>query len=170
MGNDMAHILEEANDLEAQLQAFIAKFDPDNQLLIRALRAALRKRLPGCTELVWDNYNFLVIGYSPTERPSDYVVSIAACAGGASLSFNRGAELEDPDEVLQGSSKVNRFIRLPSVDILARPEVERMIARACRLCRVPEPWTSGGKLIVRSISEKQRPRRREASPTFVVAQ
>ena len=149
---------------EAQLDSFISKFDHSNQVLIRSLRAALRKRLPSCAELVWDNYNFFVIGYSPTERPSDYIVSIAASAAGASLSFNRGAELEDPDNVLQGSSKVNRFVRLPSADTLAQRGVEEMLARACSLCDVPQPWNCGGKLIIRSVSAKQRPRRRTASP------
>lgn len=148
------------NEAEAQLESFIAKFDPDNQALIRSLRAVLRTRLPACAELVWDNYNFLVIGYSATERPSDYIVSIAAGAAGASLSFNRGAELEDPGGVLQGSSKVNRFIRLPSAETLAQRQVDAMIEQACRLCSVPQPWTVGGKLIIRSVSAKQRPRRR----------
>ena len=62
---------------ETQLRAFIAKFAPDDQRLIRAVRAAMRKRLPTANELVWDNYNFFVIGYSPTERPTDSVLSIA---------------------------------------------------------------------------------------------
>ena len=55
---------------DAQLRSFIAKFDARNQSLIRAVRRALRKRLPTATELVYDNYNFFVIGYSPTPRPS----------------------------------------------------------------------------------------------------
>lgn len=146
-------------DVEAQLRSFIDKFDPENAALIRDLRAALRARLPECGELVYDNYNFFVIGYSPTERPSDYIVSIAASASGAGLSFNRGAELHDPDHILQGSGKVNRFIRLPSADVLTRPEVNSMIDRACELSRVPRPWSCGGKLIIRSVSVKQRPRR-----------
>jgi hypothetical protein len=147
-------------DSETQLQSFIDKFDEDNRLLIRRLRAALRLRLPSCAELVWDNYNFFVIGYSPTERPSDYIVSIAASANGASLSFNRGTELEDPKKVLQGKGKVNRFIRLPSAETLTEPDVDEMIERACGLSGVAKPWQGGGKLIIRSVSAKQRPRRR----------
>ena len=65
-------------DAEEQLKTFIDKFELKNQALIRALRRALRKRLPTANELVWDNYNFFVIGYSSTERPSDSIVSIAA--------------------------------------------------------------------------------------------
>ena len=135
------------------------QFDAGNAALIRRLRAALGARLAGCAELIYDNYNFFVIGYSPTERPSDYIVSIAASASGAGLSFNRGAELHDPDCILKGSGKVNRFIRLPSANVLDRPEVDTMIERACDLSKVPKPWLCGGKLIIRSVSAKQRPRR-----------
>lgn len=145
---------------EAQLASFIGKFDDDNQRLIRDTRAALRELLPDCAELVWDNYNFFVIGYSPTERPSDYIVSIAASANGVSLSFNGGADLPDPDGVLQGSSKANRFIRVPTVDVIGQPDVQRMIQIASQHSDVPQPWQCGGKLIIRSVSAKQRPRSR----------
>ena len=147
-------------EAESRLQSFIDKFDDKNASLIRSLRAALKARLPDCAELVYDNYNFFVIGYSPTERPSDYIVSIAASASGAGLSFNRGAELADPDGILEGSGKVNRFVRLPSAEALARPEVDRMIERACNLSHVPQPWSCGGKTIIRSVAAKQRPRRK----------
>lgn len=150
-------------DAEAKLQSFIDKFDDDNRMLIRSVRAALQVRLPSCAELIWDNYNFLVIGYSPTERPSDYIVSIAAAASGASLSFNNGADLPDPKRVLQGGSKVNRFIRLPTIATLSEPDVDEMIEIACRASDVPRPWNGGGKLVVRSVSAKQRPRRRSVN-------
>jgi hypothetical protein len=145
---------------EAQLGSFISKFDDDNQRLIGEVRSAMRARLPDCAEMVWDNYNFLVIGYSPTDRPSDYIVSIAASAAGVSLSFNNGAQLADPDQILLGSSKVNRFIRLPSADVLDEPKVEAMVERAIQASSVPQPWGGRGKLTIRSVSLKQRPRRR----------
>ena len=144
---------------EAQLQSFIAKFDDEAQALIRHVRASLKARLPDCAELVWDNYNFLVIGYSPTERPSDYILSIAAAASGVGLSFNHGSRLPDPDRILLGSGKVNRFIRIPGAATLLDPKVDRMIGIAVDASPVPRPWTSGGALIVRSVSEKQKPRR-----------
>ena len=71
-----------SSSAEQKLRTFIEKFEPDNQALIRAVRAALRKRFPTANELVYDNYNFFVIGYGPTDRPSDCFVSIAAAANG----------------------------------------------------------------------------------------
>jgi hypothetical protein len=88
--------LEVSADAEEQLRSFIDKFDPNDQALIRSMRKALRKRLPTANELVYDNYNFFVIGYCSSERPADCIVSIAAGANGVGLSFYRGATLPDP--------------------------------------------------------------------------
>jgi hypothetical protein len=131
--------------------------------LIRSVRKALRKRLPSANELVYDNYNFFVIGYCSTERPSDCILSIAAGANGIGLSFYYGATLPDPHKLLQGSGSQNRFIRIKSVATLAQPEVEELIAAAVAQAESPLPRTGKGKLIIRSISKKQRPRRK-ASP------
>ena len=146
---------------EAQLRSFIGKFEPKNQALIRSVRNALRKRLPSANELVYDNYNFFVIGYSSTKRPSDSIVSLAAGANGVGLSFPySGATLPDPQKLLLGSGTQNRFIRLESVKVLARPEVQALIAAAIARAKAPLATSGRGKLVIRSISAKQRPRRK----------
>ncbi len=147
---------------EEQLASFVGRFDPRNQTLIRAARKALRRRLPTANELVYDNYNFFVIGYCSTERPSDCIVSIAAGANGVALHFYRGATLPDPKKVLLGGGSQNRFVRLESAATLARPEVEALIAAALSRARTPLAPNGTHRLIIRSISAKQRPRRRSA--------
>jgi hypothetical protein len=147
---------------QAQLRSFIDKFAPEDQRLIRAVRAAVRKRFPTANELVYDNYNFFVIGYSPTERPSDSIVSIAARANGVGLCFLHGASLPDPKKLLLGSGKQNRFIRVDSARKLSDPDVEALIAAAIDQSKIPLPSKGGGKLIIRSVSAKQRPRRKPA--------
>ena len=147
---------------ESLLRGFIDKFDPEHQVLIRAIRKALRRRLPTAYELAYDNYNFFVIGYSPTERPSDAVASIAAGANGVGLCFIRGATLPDPKKVLLGSGSQTRFIRVPSVAVLERPEVKALFGAAVAQSRVPFRSTGRPTLIIRSVSAKQRPRRKEA--------
>src|SRR5580700_7760223 len=97
-----------------QLKGFIAKFDPAMGKLIRECRTAMLKRFPTANELVYDNYNFFVVGYCTTVRPSDCVVSLAANAKGIGLSFFHGATLPDPHRILQGSGNQNRFVRLRS--------------------------------------------------------
>jgi Domain of unknown function (DU1801) len=149
-------------EAEQQLKGFIAKFEPKHQTLIRAVRKALRRRFPTSYELAYDNYNFFVLGYGPTERPSDCVVSMAAAANGVGLCFIQGAKLPDPDKILQGSGKQTRFLRVESIDVLARPEVEAMFAAAVGISETPMPASGRCKLIIRSIAAKQRPRRKTA--------
>jgi len=147
---------------ETQLRSFIGKFEPKDQRLIRAIRTAVRRRFPTANELVWDNYNFFVIGYSPTERPTDSIVSIAARAGAVGLCFIHGAGLPDPKRLLLGSGKQTRFIRVGSARVLADPNVESLIAAAIDRAKTPLPGTGRGRLIIRSVAAKQRPRRKRA--------
>ena len=145
---------------EAELRSFIEKFDAKDQRLIRSVRSAVRKRFPTANELVYDNYNFFVIGYSPTERPSDAIVSIAARANGVGLCFIHGASLPDPKKLLLGSGTQTRFIRLDSAGRLADPDVEALVAAAIARATTPLPSSGRGRLVIRSVSAKQRPRRK----------
>jgi hypothetical protein len=143
---------------EQQLKGFIGKFSPPNQRLIRALRNTLRQRLVGANELVYDNYNFLVIAYCPTEKPTDSFFSIGADKHGANLFFGyTGTKVADPQRVLQGSGASNRFLRLDSAKALDRPEVKALIASAVEISK--PMGEDKGRLIIRSVSPRQRPRR-----------
>jgi sigma54-dependent transcription regulator len=142
---------------EGQLRGFIAKFAPADQRRIRAVRAAMRRRFPWAHELVYDNYNFFVIGYSPTERPSDAFVSIAARANGLGICFIHGAALPDPKRLLQGSGRQTRFIRVDDPKQLASRDVDALFKAAVK--RSGHARAAGrSKLIIRSVSAKQRPR------------
>jgi hypothetical protein len=144
---------------DLQLKGFIAKFDPAMGKLIGQCRSILRKRFPTANELVYDNYNFFVIGYCATERPSDCVVSLAANAKGVGLSFYHGATLADPHGVLEGSGNQNRFVRLDGAKALSRPEILELLDAAEAQAKPAFPGAGGGKVIIRSIAENQRPRR-----------
>src|SRR4051795_2933985 len=134
-----------------QLAGFIAKFDPSVAKLLRAARSALRKRLPTAIEQVYDNYNFLAIGFCTTERTSDCIVSLAVSAKGVALSFYNGASLPDPDKILLGAGKQNRFVRLESAKTLAQPGVESLIRAAVAQASTPLSKTAPGYTMVKSV-------------------
>ena len=150
-----------ATSAEAKLAEFIAKFSPEHQRLIRAARKAMQKRLPTAHELVYDNYNFFVIGYGASARSSHAILSIAAGANGVSLCFLQGARIADPERRLLGEGKQTRFLRLPSAATLAEPVVEALLAAAVAGSAVPFPTSGKGQLKICSVSAKQRPRRKE---------
>jgi hypothetical protein len=144
-----------------EIAGFIAKFDPAVARVIRASRRALRRRFPTAIELVYDNYNFLVFGFCASGRATDCIVSLAADANGVGLAFPYvGTKLPDPHKILLGSGTSNRFVRLKSAATLAEPAVADLISAATRCAKTPLPTTGRGGTIVKSISAKQRPRRK----------
>jgi uncharacterized protein DUF1801 len=143
---------------EVRLKGFIDKFDPELARQIRSVRKALRERLPGAVELVYDNYNFFVIGYGPNERASEAILSIAAQAKGVSICFTQGAKLPDPTKILSGSGNQTRSLRLGNAEIVSCAEVEELIEAALGLGKTPMP-KANGYTVIKSVSDKQRPRR-----------
>jgi len=154
----------DSRSASTQLAGFLAKFDPQVARLARGCRAALRKRLPAAHELVYDNYQFLAIGYSASERASDCLVSLAVSSKGVALSFYYGASLPDPDRILLGSGTQNRFVRLESAATLSAPAVEALLRAAIAQADTPLPNRGRGTLTIKSVSAKQRPRRAAALP------
>ena len=60
-----------------EFAAFLAKYDAPIAVTARRALTKMRKLVPGAVELVYDNYNALVIGFGATERASDAILSIA---------------------------------------------------------------------------------------------
>lgn len=138
-------------------------FDPSVAKLLRACRSTLRKALPTSVELVYDNYNFFVIGYCSTPRASDCIVSLTGSSNGVGMCFMHGANLPDPDGLLMGSGKQTRFIRLPAAAVLKTAPVESLLKAAIVKAKTPLPVSGKGGTVIKSISAKQRPRRRVAA-------
>lgn len=78
-----------------QFELFLSRYTPEIQHTAKATLAKMRKRLPGSIELVYDNYNGLVVGFGPTERASDAIFSIVMYPRWVTLFFLQGATLPD---------------------------------------------------------------------------
>ena len=142
-----------------QLAGFIAKFTPEIALQTHEALAKMRARLPGAIELVYDNYNALAIGFSPTERTSDFIFSIAVFPRWISLFFAKGVGLADPDNLLKGNGNVVRHIVLHDVALFDSPAIHTLISQALQREGDPIDPSQPGHIIIKSISAKQRPRR-----------
>ena len=151
-------------DAEKQLNSFLEKYDPQIAAFARRALAKMRKLVPGAVEMVYDNYNWLVIGFGPSERPSEAIFSLVLPPGRVTLCFLQGAGLPDPAKRLQGKGNVVRNIRLynlgaPDERVLEDRDVLDLMNVALNRAKVPMPAAGRRKLIIRSVSAKQRPRR-----------
>jgi len=141
------------------LAGFIAKFNPEVAALTKAILTRMEARYPTAIQLVYDNYNALAIGFGPTEKPSQAIFSIAVFPRWASLFFLQGKGLPDPDGILQGSGNVARHVRLTSADRLDEMSVKKLMEEAVAKAAIPFAPRGAPRLIIKSISAKQRPRR-----------
>jgi hypothetical protein len=142
-----------------QLAEFLEKFEPRVAKLAGGALAALRKRLPGAFELVYDNYNALAIAFSPRDTSSAAIFSIAVYPRWVSLFFAQGARLPDPKNLLKGSGNKMRHLVLNKAEDISSPDVESLIASALELAKQPFDPLARRQLIIKAVAAKQRPRR-----------
>jgi hypothetical protein len=150
-------------DAEKELAGFIAKYTAEIGSLAKAIRAEMRRRYPMANELVYDNYNALAIGFGPSEKASEAIFSIALYPQWVSLFFLQARGLPDPHRLLKGSGNVARHVVLPSPGALDQPELQTLMQEAVARAKVPFDPHNAHRLIIKSISAKQRPRRPAAA-------
>jgi hypothetical protein len=143
---------------ERRLAAFLARYDPKVAACGRMARRKLRALLPGAVELVYDNYNALVIGFGPSEKTSEAAFSIALYPRWVTLFFLDGVHLSDPKRILLGDGKQVRRLVIEGPETLDQPAVRALIAQAWKRAGAPT-GPPKRRLVIKSVSAKQRPRR-----------
>jgi Domain of unknown function (DU1801) len=144
---------------EIQLGEFIAKFTPEMAELAWECFDKLRKRLRGAVILIYDNSYALVMGFGPTERPSEAFLSLAVYPNHANIFFLQGVKLPDPHKRLAGNGKQVRHIRLESAKTLDEPAIKTLISQAVAYGGKPLSPKVPERMIIKCVSENQRPRR-----------
>lgn len=146
-------------DAGAQLESFIDKFTPQVAALTRALLQGMKSRIPGAQIIVYDNYNSLAIGFGPSDKAGQAILSLAVMPRWVTLCFLWGKGLADPHGLLKGEGSRVRHVRLMTPEALDDPRIDALIAAALAQADVPIDASGPQRLIVKSISAKQRPRR-----------
>ncbi len=145
---------------EKQIAGFLAKYTPQMVASGTESRARMRQVIPGGVEFVYDNYNALVFGFGPTERPSEAVLSLALMPKWVTLCFLKGAKLSDPKQILRGSGNIVRNVRLSAPSDLDDPYIRHLIDDAIGAASPKFPADGEApSTIIKSVSAKQRPRR-----------
>lgn len=145
--------------VESQVATFLRKYTPAIELQLREARTRLRAMFPRGFELVYDNYNALVFGISPTEHTSDAFISVVGYPRWVTLFFLRGTDLRDPHGLLEGQGKQVRGVRLTEPKEINTPNVEALIAQAVLPYESAFLAAPSLTTIVKSVSAKQRSRR-----------
>ena len=142
-----------------QVRSFLGKYSPAIAADVQFARRALKRLVPRGFELVYDNYNTLAFGISPTPRAGGAIVSIAAYPQWVTLFFLHGKGLKDPEGLLQGGGARVRSIRLSPVKLINTKPVQELLRQALEPHQAELAVAPRLSSIVKSVSARQRPRR-----------
>jgi len=144
---------------ERRIAGFVDKYAPEIAAQLRDARQRLRAQFPQGVEMVFDNYNALVFGIGASAQSRDSFISIAGYPKWVTLFFLNGADLHDPEGLLEGAGKQVRGIRLKTPADMDTPAVVALIAQAIAPHRDALAAAPPLATVVMMEVEKQRPRR-----------
>jgi hypothetical protein len=139
---------------------FLSPYAPAIVELALATRRLVLEEAAGAVELIYDAYNAVAAGYSFTGRPSEACLHVAVYARWVNLGFQRGAELDDPAGVLQGSGNLVRHIRIAQPGDLDRPVVRALVQAAVARAKRPTASAAGSVKKGQSVARAVYPQRR----------
>ncbi len=147
-----------AREADIEIRRLLADYSPEIARRMAQTRRKLRARVPHGFELLYDTYNGVGIGYGATQSYSSPVVSLLAYPRWVTLFFLYGATLDDPHELLQGTGRRVRSIRVTSADVLDDPRVVVLLEQALRRDRAAFAAAPKLRTYVQSIASVRKPR------------
>ncbi len=115
---------------EQQIERFLEPFDIEISSLAQKLRKHIKKETAPTIELVGDSTISLNNGYGFTDKAWDCYCAIIVYSRHINISFPSGASLSDPKELLQGSGKRIRHIKIRKFEDINHPDVQNLLLEA----------------------------------------
>ncbi len=143
------------------LLKFLTPFDKDLKELVLWLRDFVWDLYPKTNELIYDNYNALALGWSPTDKLGHTFCSIAIgrTSKNVHFGFYWGAQLSDPEKMLLGKGNQYRYILVKSKTSFPIEYIQLLLKEAYinALAKVKDPsQIREGLTIKKSVSGKKR--------------
>src|SRR5690348_7551578 len=150
------------------LLKFLKPFSSEIQKTVLKLREFVWEMYPQTNELIYDNYNALAFGWSPTDKVGHTFCSIVVGRSSKNIHFGFywGSEIKDPDKILLGEGNQYRYILVESFDTFPRAYIMKLVADAYAnsLAKVKDKkLILNGLTITKSISTKKRPAKKKAT-------
>lgn len=143
------------------LLKFLKPFSGDTNKIVLWLRDFVWDLYPQTNELIYDNYNAVALGWSPTDRVGHIFCTIAVgrTSNNIHFGFYWGAALSDPDHILLGEGNQYRYILVKSLGQFPKAYMKKLMKEAYSnsLAKVKDQkQIRTGQTITKSVSEKKR--------------
>jgi hypothetical protein len=114
------------------LLKFLTPFPDNTKQIALWLREFVWDLYPTANELIYDNYNALAFGWSPTDRLGHTFCSIAVgrSTHNVHFGFYWGSEITDPDKILLGEGNQYRYILVKSKSDFPKTYIKKLLKEA----------------------------------------
>ena len=110
------------------IEEFFAGYSSDVQAISRKLRTMVKSAMPQANEILFTSHNH--IGYSFSESMGDRICYICPMKDCVRLGFMGGAHLADPDQMLEGTGKQLRHVKIRTLKDASHPALKRLVKAA----------------------------------------
>jgi hypothetical protein len=107
--------------VEADVAKLLAEHPPEQQAIEHALRATIRREFPGAVEQV--DFGNKLIAFGRSMKMRGLLFALIAHKSWVNLQLADGAELPDPNGLIEGTGKRIRHIKIRSVADATSPAV-----------------------------------------------
>ena len=147
---------------------FLSPFPDEIRDLALWLREFIWDLYPEANELIYDNYNALAVGWSPTSNLGHTFCSFAIgrTSYNVHFGFYWGSKLSDPDKLLLGQGNQYRYILVKNKKDFPAVYIKKLMveAHAYSMGKVKDPdMLKKGLTIVKSISPIKRSKNKTQS-------
>ncbi|MEP7372216.1 MAG: hypothetical protein ABI675_02435 [Chitinophagaceae bacterium] len=148
---------QEAKDL----LKFLKPFDKDIREIVLWLREFVWDLYPTTNEFIYDNYNAVAFGWSPTDKVGHTFCTIAIGRTSKNIHFGFywGSQISDPKKLLIGEGNQYRYLLVKTIAAFPKAYMKKLLKEAYvnSVGKVKDPkQLIEGKTITKSISEKKR--------------
>src|SRR6185436_17661499 len=114
------------------LLKFLKPFSADVTERVMWLREFVWDLYPQANELIYDNYNALAFGWSPTLKLSHTFCSIAVGRSSKNIHFGFywGSKISDPKKILLGQGNQYRYLLVKDQKSFPKKYVEELVNKA----------------------------------------
>jgi hypothetical protein len=119
-----------SKETTGDLLKFLTPFTDHVKEITLWLREFVWDSYPDSNELIYDNYNALAFGWSPTDKAGDVFCSIAVYSNHVNFGFKRGYEISDTEKILDGDGSLYRKITVKSKSDFPKTQIKKLLKEA----------------------------------------
>ena len=115
--------------MDSAYEEILQESSPKIRDLVGRTRALIHEVYPPIVEVPWVKQKIVGYGVGP-KKNTEHFCYISVHKGHINLGFNYGSELPDPENLLQGTGKLFRHLRIKEPADLEPPSVRALLEAA----------------------------------------